>query len=481
LSHPNRRISTFNFRHLNFDGGIVFGGRFSSTTGVLGIDFGARGAKLLQVREHNGALHVVGAARVDSRRGDSLHSGVGGGGSAGGSSGGSAGGGGDPNFVDSEALAGQLQAAFASGGFAGRRCVVSLPRSSVCIQSIRLPKMPDHELRQSAVWEASQRFGFDRNSMEVDFIRTGAALQSGETREEVIIVAASHAAINARLEPVIAAGLRPIALDTGFAALVRTFSRQFRREADQAHVRAIVEVGFSGSTVLIVRGDQIAFCKPINIGGEQFNQAVAEHLRMDARAAEDLRAARIIASTQVSGVRNQVSGTSMSDTCHLKPDSLSDPATDRAVYEAVRPLMGDLIKEVSLCLRYYGVTFRGHPPEKIILTGGDGLEPRLNEMLAQSSKTPVVYDDESATLASLIGQIQTSLNRQPGPAACWGAAIGLSLRGVTPRRKGQKSEIRGQKAETRSQMSDVRGQPSGDKALTSDLRPLTSGTRGVAA
>ena len=390
----------------------MFRGRFSSTTGVLGIDFGARGAKLLQVREHAGKLTVIGAARVDSTA--------------------SAGAPNDPNSVDGDALAAQLQAAFASGGFAGRRCVISLPRASVCIQSIRLPKMPDHELRQSAVWEASQRFGFDRNAMEVDFIRTGAALQSGETREEVIIVAASHAAINARVEPVIAAGLRPIALDTGFAALVRTFSRQARRESDQAHVRAIVEVGCSGSTVLIVRGDQICFCKPINIGGEQFNLAVGEHLQMDARAAEDLRAARIC------GRRGDAAGVEASAT---------DPATDRAVYEAVRPLMGDLIKEVSLCLRYYGVTFRGHPPEKIILTGGEGLEPRLNEMLAQACKLPVVYDDELGTLESMIGQIQSSLNRQPGPAACWTAAIGLSMRGVTPRRRNQKSDMRGHKAE----------------------------------
>ena len=93
------------------------------------------------------------------------------------------------------------------------------------------------------------------------------------------------------------------------------------------------------------------------------------------------------------------------------------------------------------------VTFRGHPPEKIILTGGEGLEPHLNEMLAQACKLPVVYDDELNTLESMIGQIQSSLNRQPGPAACWTAAIGLSLRGVTPRRRNQKADARGNRAE----------------------------------
>jgi type IV pilus assembly protein PilM len=360
--------------------------------GVVGVDFGARGAKFLQVREHNGHLTAVGAARIEL---DSPTPGS------------------DPRTVDGAALTAQIREAFIAGGFTGRKCVVSLPRTDICIQSIRLPKMPDEEMRQSAVWESSQRFGFERHAMEVDFIRTGASLQSGENREEVILIAVSHAAIHARVNPLLAAGLRPIALDTGFAALVRAFSRQARREADLSTVRAIVEIGFHGSMVVILRGDQIAFCKPITIGGEQFNQAVAEHLQMDERAAGDLRCARI--GSLVDGPP-------------------TDPATDRAVYDAVRPLMGDLVKEVTLCLRYYGVTFRGKPPELIILTGGDGLEPRLGEVMSQACKAPVVFDDPLTTLGGLLPSIQKAMNRTPGPAATWTVAAGLSLRGVSARR-----------------------------------------------
>jgi type IV pilus assembly protein PilM len=295
--------------------------------------------------------------------------------------------------------------------------------------------MPDHELRQSAVWEASQRFGFDRHAMEVDFIRTGATLQSGESREEVILIAASHAAIHARLESVLAAGLRPVAVDTGFAALVRTFSRQSRRDDDRSQVRAIVEIGHSGATVLIVRGDQIAFCKPIAINGAMFNQAVAEHLQMDQRAAGELRSARIAAKA-LSSERD----THASSTPPHSPESITDPATDRAVFEAVRPLMGELIKEVTLCLRYYGVTFRGHPPDRIILTGGDGLEPRLDELMSRACKIPVVFDDTNFVLGGLIGGIYSTLNRTPGPAASWAVAVGLSLRGMSV----SKSRMNGQ-------------------------------------
>ena len=105
--------------------------------------------------------------------------------------------------------------------------------------------------------------------------------------------------------------------------------------------------------------------------------------------------------------------------------------------------MGELVKEITLCLRYYGVTFRGHPPEGIILTGGDGLEPNLSEIIAKTCKLPVSVDDGSGTLAGLIGQIQTTLGRTPGPASCWAAAVGLSLRGI-----GSKKSVGGTKLGT---------------------------------
>lgn len=401
----------------------MFGGRFSSSTGLIGIDYGSRSIKMLQMREKSGRASVVGAARIDI---DLQHL---------------------PTSVDANdiaahdaaaalqhrddasphtALGQQIRAAFAAGGFTGSRCVISMPREDVCLQSVRLPKMPDEELRQTALWEASQRFGLDRNAMQVDFIRTGAMLQSGESREEVILIACSHAAIYARVEPILAAGLRPVAVEAGFSALVRTFSRQARREADRANVRAVVEVGESGSTVLILRGDQVAFCKPIAIGGRHFNLAVSDHLQMEPRQAEELRCARIAAAAALHAANGAAK------------DSTTDPATDRAVYEAVRPLMGDLVKEVTLCLRYYGVTFRGHPPDHIIITGGDGLEPKLGEVMANACKAPVVFDDPSNVLVDAIPAIRTCLNRTPGPASAWAVAMGLSLRSIN--RKNSKSE-----------------------------------------
>jgi type IV pilus assembly protein PilM len=352
---------------------------------LVGVDFGTRAIKMLQVREQRHGLRVVGAGRVDLKYAWLE--------------------------AEPEALAEQLRAAFSSGGFTGRRCVVSLPRSAVAVQSVRLPRMPDEELRQAAQWEASQRFGFERGEMEADLIRTGAELQGSENREEILLIAAPHDRIKPWLEPLLSAGLRPVALETHFTALARAFSRH----SSPGEGVAIVDVGAAGSTVLIIRGDQIAFCKPISIGGDQFDQAVAEHLQMEVEAARELR-----------GGRN-------ADQARQEDDgpTPAEPSIDRAVYDAVRPLFGAFAKEVMLCISYYGVVFRGHPPDKLILTGGDGLEPKLAETLAQHCKLRVVQDHEVSQLTPQMGRLREILHRAPGPPAWWTVAAGLSLRGLS--------------------------------------------------
>ncbi len=364
----------------------MLGGRFSSSIGLVGIDIGARAIKLLQLRQHSRGLGVVGAGRVNVH--ETISDGVGIG-----------------------TLVEQLRGAFAAGGFTGRRCVVCLPRNEIRVQSVRLPRMPLDELSQAVVWEASQRFGFERNAMEVDFIRTGAELQGAENREEILLIAAPHESINAWLQPVMAAGLRPVALETHFTALARKFTGRDPVNSAQKRVRVGVDVGASGSTVMITRDHQIAFCKSIDIGGDQFDRAVAEHLQIDIAAARELRASRMAAATGQDAA-----------------PALNDPSIQRAEYDAVRPLLGNFAKEVMLCIRYYGVTFRGHPPEQLILTGGDGLEPRLGETLADQCKIPVVYDDQRSMLDSLTDGIRGVLQRPAGPSAWWAVAAGLSLR-----------------------------------------------------
>jgi type IV pilus assembly protein PilM len=370
--------------------------KFTASIGLVGVDFHSGGARLLQVREQGEALHIVGAGEFALPMNPQTFQ------------------------YDPAALTERLRAAFGSGGFTGRRCAVSLPHGAIKTSAVRLPSMPDEELRQAVLWEASQRFGMDRAQMQVDFIRTGAPAKPGENREELVLIAAPLGVIRACMDPLLDAGLRPVAVDTDFSAAARQFSRRHRREADRGHIRAVLHLEQEDSTLMLLRGDQLALCKSISIGHAQMDQAVAEHLQMDPTAASELRAARLAAAWS------------------KEPAEAADPATERAIYEALRPLMGDLVKEVTLCLRYYGVTFRGSPPQSIILCGR-GLEPKLEQMCAAACKIPIVHDDPPGTLTQLGDDVRAVLNRDPGPSSAWAVASGLSLRGISKIKQSRRS------------------------------------------
>ncbi|MBC24319.1 MAG: hypothetical protein CMJ32_10445 [Phycisphaerae bacterium] len=313
---------------------------------------------------------------------------------------------------DRNVVAEQLARVFDAGSFSTRKCHVSLPSNSVQVQPVRLPHMPDKDLKEALRWEASERFGHDRDSIEVDYLRTGASLPGSESKEEVILVCSTHEDLNTWLEPIFQAGLTPVGLEPSFAASARALSRGFRRDADRNTVRAIVEVEHDCSTVMILQGSRIVFCKSLSLGGGRMDAAVQEHLKIDLETAAALRRARLVVAAG------------------SKDASNVDPTADRAAFDATRGILQELAREISLCLRYYGVTFRGTPPLGVILSGAEALEPHLDEAIAEATSLQVDHDDNIGSLKRLYGSgISPRLGFGAGHSS-WSAAIGLALRGV---------------------------------------------------
>jgi len=353
--------------------------RFKSKVGAIGVAFSDDEVRLLQVRECHGKLAVTGAAHCAPNSTSDLTS----------------------------QMSHVLRDAIVTGGFVGRRCVVSLPEQDVLLQSIQLPRMSDQELDEAIAWEASQRMGVARESIQSDWLRTGAEDMQAGARDEVLMVATRRDALDARLETLVDAGLRPTAVDTTFGAIGRLFSRHHRRDADQASSRAVLHVGHDQSTFLVLRGDSIAFCKRIETGGRAFDACVAERLCLDPQAAGELRLARLRSDTNA-----------------------IDPATDRALREAIRPVTFDLAQQVLLCLRYASVTFRGLSPDRLIATGDHGHEPALLHALGAASGVEVHVDDAQGTLCDLHDGLASMLQREPCAMGAWSAAAGLSVRGL---------------------------------------------------
>jgi type IV pilus assembly protein PilM len=350
----------------------------------VGIDVGASGVRLLQLRRKGRGLAVQAAARLDVPFSGKL---------------------------DAPERALQIAEATArrigGGGFAGRDCVISVDNRLVRVRSVRQPPMPDDELDRAIRLDAPSRLGFgEADPAEVAWLRAGPVRVSGDPRDEVLVIGCATAGIERLVFALASEGLRPVAVEPSFIACARAHTRKLRRASDENVVRAIVDIGHATTGVTVTKGQRIVFYKQLELGGDAMTRAAALRLGLDPSAVAELRRQRAVAAA---------SGASQ-----------GDAKVDRALFEAVRPVMGDLANEAGLCLRYYGVTFRGLRPECCLIAGGEASEPRLAETFGESLHVPTMVARPLEGIHSG-GAAGVSPGWETSDAA-WSAAVGLSMR-----------------------------------------------------
>ncbi len=355
----------------------------------IGVDFGAHTLRAVQLRplgppgaQRRFALHAKAAVTLPT---DTPASGAG----------------------RVEALARALHELLGSASFAGRSIVASLPASAISYKNLRLPQMPPDELAAAVEWEALDRLRSGEagkgeavvGGMHLQFFDAGEVRQGEDSRQEIILLAAPSAKVHEVLDATVRAGGTPTAIECVPSALARCLSHGEELKPD-AEAQVLLDVGYSSTKVLVVRSGRVVFFKLIDLGGRQFNDAVAKKLRLSPADAAETR-------------RQPMSG-----------DQGAAVGVQRAVFDAVRPLMADLAREVSLCLRYYSVTFRGRRPERAFVVGGEAGDPCLVKVLQEESGVAVVGEQESQ--GAMPGQGVAGLNGQ------WMVAAGLSMRPPCP-------------------------------------------------
>jgi type IV pilus assembly protein PilM len=336
--------------------------------GPIGVDVGARSVKLVQLTADGDELAA--ASRWDLPWENEAPAGV-------------------------DAVAAAIRRVREGGGFRGRDAVLCLSHGTLFLQNVRIPKTEGAELERNIQQEAARRFPFPVAEAEIRFLDVGDVRQTGAVLREVILMAAQRSAIDAALEAIEAAGLLPVSVDAEPLALLRGYTAQFRREEDHQQRTLYIHLGFSRLAILIAEGDQILFVKYVEIGGRHLDEAAARDLGMQVADAAGLR---------------RHNGDRRADQ--------QDPEIARSIAQAIRPVIEKLISELSMCVRYHSVTFRGKPLARAVL-GGSEATPALAETLAArlNLKCEVSHPFRRFAKVSI-----------PGRPGQWDAAFGLALR-----------------------------------------------------
>lgn len=339
--------------------------------GPIGIDLGTRSIKLVQL--DNDRKRVLMAARWELPAEELLKS---------------------PEERRPAILDG-LRQLLGSHSFRGQDAVLCLGSQKLFVQNIRVPKAATAEMTKVVQQEAAARVPYSVADTEIRFLEAADIRQGDTTKREVILLACHRPVLDDMLSLISEAGLQPVAVDVEPAALLRAYNNGQRRDDDKEQRSMYVHIGAVDTAVVIAQGTDTLFVKYLDIGGQQLDQAIATHLDMAPDAAALLR---------------RHNGDRRADQ--------QDPEVTRGVAHAIRPVMDRLINELSLCVRYHSVTFRGMPLVRMIVGGGE------------ASDSIVEVIGSRLDIKCELGDPLRGIDHEhlAGRASQWDVATGLALR-----------------------------------------------------
>lgn len=357
----------------------------------------------------------------------------------------------------------------AAGRFSGRSAVLALPASSMFIQHLRLAKMDEEETKKAIPWEARGKLPIDPSHALLRHHVAGEVYQDQEPRNEVILMAAARELVNQILAMAAKARLDVVGICVEPKVIVDCFTHIYRRKTDAEVTNCFVDLGCSGTRVVVARGGHMFFARSIPIGGDHFTRAVATALGISHQDAKLLRlrlaetgstptAARervevpasseaaegfAILNAALAGAANRAAGAAAA-----RPVATASPVAAAATARGERPagamgadpailaeraeaacrdVLGKLIEELDLCRRYYEATFPSRPMDRLIFVGGEARQRWICQRIAEGLGLTAQVGDPLIRMARLgdVG-IESGIDRrQPQPQ--WTVAVGLSL------------------------------------------------------
>ncbi len=376
----------------------------------IGLDIGYNSVKMIQLVTSGGQTSVLAADKVR------LDPGVNGDGQS------------RRNLVVSA-----IKQMLARGNFRGRNVVSCLPSDKLKITSLRIAETEFDQIEHAVRKEVVRRFGFDPDKDAMNCVVAGDVREGDEIKSELIVLVADDETIRSHIDMLEEARVRPVAIDTVPCALFRSFERWQRRQEDREHTVVFVDVGSQFTTVVFGRGGEISFVKQIPIGGERFSREVAEKLGINVGEAERLReklGKEGSAAAQNSSLTEQTGG---------EGQGRLDGSTRQVIVDAISSAAEELAKELSLCIRYFTVTFRGKRVERAVFSGGEAYENILLNILRRQLTVDIEVGQplKGFDLSSEGQSINLESDRR-GLLCEWAVAVGLGLKGLNGTPAGKK-------------------------------------------
>ena len=322
--------------------------------------------------------------------------------------------------------------------FRGKRAIVSISAARSYLQHVRVPKSDGSIQEQQIEAELQSRLPLEPSGLVIRHFPVTEVVSEGQSRQELICLAASRELIMRQVQTARTAGLDVVGMHGEPLAVLEAFSHLFRREGDEGKTTFFIDIGAATTKALIAHGKRVVFAKTIHVGGDHFTRQYAEQHGLEFSDARVRRAQGTgngeAAKAEPGGQATAGEGLE-SDGDSVKTLNETATSTESATAATTAPAAGAdgdemveaLIDELQLCVGYHNSIFPDRAIDKAIFLGGEARQTETCQRIARALQLPAQRADPLARLVRPRGAGKpngTDLrSAQPG----WAVPLGLCL------------------------------------------------------
>ncbi|MBL7150150.1 MAG: type IV pilus assembly protein PilM [Candidatus Pacebacteria bacterium] len=280
----------------------------------------------------------------------------------------------------------------------------SLPEEKAFLQVIQMPKMTEEELKKAVRFEAENYIPLPIEEVYLDF-QIVKPLYNHLDHLDVLIAALPKKTVDSYTSCLKKAGFIPWVLEIESQAI----SRALVKNGVSPFPLLLIDLGATRTGFIIFSGYSLRFTSSIPVSSQKFTEAISRSLKVSFSEAEKLKLKYGLGS--------------------------KDKKEGEAVFEALIPVLTDLIKQIKTHLSYYQThAFHEHlPPDgkgvfKIFLCGGGTNFKGLGDFLSSELKIPV---EISNPWINILPEPLKEVPELPyEKSLSYTTALGLALRGI---------------------------------------------------
>jgi type IV pilus assembly protein PilM len=275
-----------------------------------------------------------------------------------------------------------------------RKTIISVPGRSVFTRARTLPPVPEYKVSQIVGYEIRQQIPFPLEQIALDY----QILNRTESGSYDVMMAAIKVDVVEKHLDILRETKSTIdVVDVSPFAAYNWLKHTGEFGADGECV-ALLDLGATTTEIVIERGNQFRFTRPLNMGGNDITNALAAALGASFSDAEKFKRERAFAPT-------------------------GDPARDGKMGEVLGPVLTRLVGEISRSFGYFRSLPGGGMVDRVIVTGGGACLRNIVPFLQRQLGIEVRIARPLAGLA--VGANAQQANEHPEQAC---VALGMALR-----------------------------------------------------